>query len=185
MTTTDAGPVVTVERWPSERNLLAIVVLASIGLWIALCFSIIGIIYAGMIAVFFFVGHVGFVAHLRGNAVRLGPQQMPDLHDRVVAIAARFGMPPPEAYLMQSGGTLNALATRFFGSRFIVLYSDLLEACGDNEDARDFIVAHELGHLKAGHLTGRWFLMPGLLVPFLGSAWSRACEYTCDRYGKA
>jgi len=176
---------ITIDRWPSERNLLALVVLASIGLWTALCFSIIGIIYAGMFAVFFFVTHVGFVAHLRGSAVRLGPGQMPELHARVTSIARRFGMEPPAAYLMQSGGALNALATRFFRSRFIVLYSDLLEACGDNEDARDFIVAHELGHLKAGHLTGRWFLMPGLLVPFLGTAWSRACEYTCDRYGRA
>jgi hypothetical protein len=131
------------------------------------------------------VAHVGFVAHLRGSAVRLGPEQMPELNARVESIARRFGMEPPAAYLMQSGGALNAMATRFFRSRFIVLYSDLLEACGDNEDARDFIVAHELGHLKAGHLTGRWFLMPGLLVPFLGTAWSRACEYTCDRYGRA
>ena len=176
---------ITVDRWPGERNLLALVVIASIAIWTALCVSIIGIVYAGFFAVFFFMAHVGFVAHLRGSAVRLGPSQMPELHGRVVEIARRFGMQPPAAYLMQSGGALNAMATRFFGSRFIVLYSDLLEACGDNEDARDFIVAHELGHLKAGHLTGRWFLMPGLLVPFLGTAWSRACEYTCDRYGRA
>ncbi len=176
---------ITVDRWPSERNLFALVVLASIGIWVALCFSIIGIVYAGFFAVFFFLAHVGFVAHLRGSAVRLGPDQMPELHARVESIARRFGMDPPAAYLMQSGGALNAMATRFFRSRFIVLYSDLLEACGENEDARDFIVAHELGHLKAGHLTGRWFLMPGLLVPFLGTAWSRACEFTCDRYGRA
>jgi hypothetical protein len=91
----------------------------------------------------------------------------------------------PDAYLLQSGGVLNAFATRFFGSNFIVLYSDLLEACGDDEVARDFIVAHELGHLKAGHLTWRWLLLPGLLVPFLGQAYSRACEYTSDRYGMA
>ena len=37
-------PIVQVERWPSERNLLALVAIASIGLWTALCFSIIGIV---------------------------------------------------------------------------------------------------------------------------------------------
>jgi beta-lactamase regulating signal transducer with metallopeptidase domain len=47
------------------------------------------------------------------------------------------------------------------------------------------IVAHELGHIKEGHLKHLWFLLPGLFVPFLGSALSRAREYTCDRYGMA
>jgi len=183
-----SGPMATpidVERWPSERNLLAVVVLAALGLWIALFVSIIGIVYAAMLGLFFFVAHVGFIAHLRGSAVRLGPEQMPELHERVVALSQRIGLAPPAAYLMQAGGTLNALATRFLRSEFIVLYSDLLDACGDNAEARDFIIAHELGHLKAGHLRGRWFLLPGLLVPFLGTAYSRACEHTCDRYGLA
>jgi Zn-dependent protease with chaperone function len=186
--TAGPGPIATpiaVERWPSERNLLALVVLAALGLWIALAVSIIGIVYAAMLGVFFFVAHVGFIAHLRGSAVRLGPEQMPELHQRVVALSQRLGLEPPAAYLMQAGGTLNALATRFLRSQFIVLYTDLLEACGDNTEARDFIIAHELGHLKAGHLRGRWFLLPGLLVPFLGTAYSRACEHTCDRYGMA
>jgi hypothetical protein len=67
----------------------------------------------------------------------------------------------------------------------IVLFSDLIEACGENTAARDMIVAHELGHLKEGHLKWHWFLLPGLLFPFLGQALSRAREYTCDRYGLA
>jgi Peptidase family M48 len=66
-----------------------------------------------------------------------------------------------------------------------VLLSDLLEACGDNRAARDMIIGHELGHIRAGHLRGRWLLMPASFVPFLGSALSRAREYTCDRYGWA
>ena len=180
-----AAPPVVVERWPSERNLLALVVMAALALWVALTFSIIGIAYAALLGLFFFAVHVGFIAHLRGSAVRLGPEQMPELHQRVVALSQRIGLAPPAAYLMQAGGTLNALATRFLRSQFIVLYSELLDACGDNEDARDFIIAHELGHLKAGHLRGRWFLLPGLFVPFLGTAYSRACEYTSDRYGLA
>jgi Zn-dependent protease with chaperone function len=180
-----SAPPVAVERWPSERNLLALVVMAAIALWVALAVSIIGIVYAALLGAFFFIAHVGFIAHLRGSAVRLGPEQMPELHQRVVTLSQRIGLEPPAAYLMQAGGTLNALATRFLRSQFIVLYSDLLDACGDNEDARDFIIAHELGHLKAGHLRGQWFLLPGLLVPFLGTAYARACEHTSDRYGLA
>lgn len=184
----DAPPVepIRVERWPTELPLLVLVVSASIALWFVICISIIGAIYAGLIAVFLMFSQIAFVAHLRGSAVRLGPDQFPDLHRRVEELAARVGLKePPAAYVMQAGGALNALATRFFRARFIVLYSDLLDACGENVQARDMIIGHELGHLKAGHLNWRWFLFPGLALPFLGSAYSQAREYTCDRYGLA
>jgi len=177
---------VLVRRCPTEKPLLIMVIVAALCLWMLLIFSFIGIFYAVLIAVFFFLGHLAFIAHLRGSGVRLGPEQMPELHRRVGELSGRLGMrQPPVAYVIQAGGQLNALATKFLGSQFIVLYSDLLEACGENDEARDFIVAHELGHLKAGHLRARWLLLPGLLVPFLGSAYSRACEYTSDQYGLA
>src|SRR5262249_50813733 len=85
----------------------------------------------------------------------------------------------------QHDGALNAFAMRFLRAHMIVLFSDLLEACGENTAARDMIIGHELGHIRAGHLRGRWLLMPASFVPFLGSALSRAREYTCDRYGSA
>jgi hypothetical protein len=47
------------------------------------------------------------------------------------------------------------------------------------------IIAHELGHIQAGHLVWHWLLLPSSLVPFLGAALSRAREYTCDRFGLA
>src|SRR2546425_9286166 len=179
-------PPVPVNRWPSERPLLAFVVLAAMGLGVLIAMSVIGIVYAVMIGLFLFFAHLAFISHLRGNGVRLGPEQMPELHARVAELAGRLGMRRmPDAYVLQMGGALNALATRFLGSQFIVLYSDLLDGCGDNTEARDFIIAHELGHLHAGHLRLRCLLAPGLFVPFLGTAYSRACEYTSDRYGMA
>jgi len=148
--------------------------------------SIFGLIYVALIGLFLFFAHLAFVTHIRGSAVRLGPEQFPELHRRVEELAARAGIGKmPEAYLMQAGGTLNALATKFLGTQMIVLYSDLLEACGDDESARDMIIGHELGHIKAGHLRWIWLLIPGLIVPFLGAAYSRAREFTCDRYGAA
>lgn len=177
---------VRVARRPGERPLQVLVWLAAIGLWVVLAVSIVGIVYAALLGIFFFVAHLAFIAHLRGSAVKLGPDQMPELHGRVVELSEQIGLRRvPDAYVVQAGGSLNALATKFLRSNFIVLFSDLLEACGDNTTARDFIVAHELGHLHAGHLRLRWLLLPGLFVPFLGSAYSRACEYTCDRYGLA
>lgn len=179
-------PAIMVQPWPSERPLFALTLLVALALWVVLIVTIVGAVYAAIFALLFWVMHVGFVAYVRGSAVRLGPDQFPELHSAVVRLAGRIGLDPvPEAYLMQAGGALNAFATRFLGTHIVVLFSDLLDACGENTAARDMIIAHELGHVHRGHLRWHWVLMPAGLVPFLGSWLSRAREYTCDRYGLA
>jgi hypothetical protein len=50
----------------------------------------------------------------------------------------------------------------------IVLYSDSLEACGDDTAARDVIIAQELGHISAGHVRSHWFLMPAAAYQLRG-----------------
>jgi len=178
--------IIRVERWPAEYPLFTAAVVISILAWILLTISIIGIAYVAIIAVLIWFLHMGFVAHVRGNGVRLGPDQFPELHARIEEIARRMEMEQvPEAYLMQAGGALNAFATRFLRRHMVVLFSDLLEACHGNDAARDMIIGHELGHIHAGHLRFRWLIMPASFIPFLGSALSRAREFTCDRYGYA
>ncbi|MFI5007264.1 MAG: M48 family metalloprotease [Solirubrobacterales bacterium] len=184
--TRTAEPRIVVQRWPTELPLLALVALSAAAIWALLFLSLIGFVYAFFIGLFLFFAHLGFIAYVRGSAVRLGPDQFPEIHRRVQELCARAGIEEvPEAYLMEAGGTLNALATKFLRSRMIVLFSDLLDACGDNTTARDMVIGHELGHIKAGHLQWSWLLFPGMLVPFLGTTYSRAREYTCDRYGAA
>ncbi|HYX33699.1 MAG TPA: M48 family metallopeptidase, partial [Oligoflexus sp.] len=73
---------------------------------------------------------------------------------------------------------------KWLSSTMIILYSDLVDACRENPKALDMILGHELGHISAGHLKATWFLLPGLAFPFLGKAYSRAREFTCDRYGR-
>ena len=172
-------------RWPTEIPLFLAVAFVAGLIWLVLVLSVFGVVYGALIGLFFFVSHLAFVSHLRGSGVRLGPDQFPDLHRRVTELARAMGMEPPAAYLIQAGGSLNAFATRFLGRDIVVLYSDLLEACGDDGDARDMIITHELAHLKCGHLRWTWLILPGYAMPFLGSALSRAREYTCDRYGLA
>src|SRR5690606_13661244 len=177
---------VTIERWPSERPLFIVSLLAATLIWALLVASVIGAVYAVAFLAFFFIGHVAFMARLRGSAVRVGPAQLPELHEAVTRLAGRIGLDPvPAVYLMQADGALNALATRFLGSHVVVLFADLLDACGTDEAARDMIIAHELGHVHAGHLRWMWYLAPSHFIPFLGSALSRAREFTCDRYGLA
>lgn len=177
---------VRVERWPTESRLKITIILISIAAWILLLVTVFGFIYAVFIGLFFFVSHLTFIAYVRGNAVKLGPEQFPELYERVCELSQKAGLRKiPEAYIMQAGGVLNALATKLGRSKMIIIYSDMLDACGENEGACDMIIGHEIGHLKAGHLNGIWFLLPGLFFPFLGSAYSRAREFTCDRFGMA
>ena len=161
---------VLVNRWPTEIPLLILVAFAAAGVWFMLAISLIGMFYVAFIGLFLFFAHAVFVAHIRGSGVRLGPNQFPELFQRVEVLAAQMGIASmPEAYLMEAGGTLNAFATRFLRSRLIVLYTDLIDACDEDTAARDMVIAHELGHIKAGHFRGMWFLAPAMMIPFLGT----------------
>ncbi len=179
--------VIKVRRWPTERPLLYLNLIAATGLWIAflrISPRMLGwtLGFAGLMALM----RIAMIAQIRGSAIRLGPEQFPDIYRRVEELARRMELRRmPEVYLMQQDGALNAFATRFMRSHMVVLFADLLEACGSNDAARDMIIGHELGHIRAGHLRFHWILLPVSFVPFIGSALSRAREYTCDRYGRA
>jgi Zn-dependent protease with chaperone function len=134
---------------------------------------------------------LGMFAHglalgrVRGNAVRVSERQFPQLHRLATAHGRRLGLKQtPTVYVMESGGLLNAFATRFLGRDFVIIHSDVLElALAQGEAAVGFIMGHELAHVWRGHLKHRWLTTPGRLFPYLGAAYSRACEYTCDRVG--
>jgi Zn-dependent protease with chaperone function len=121
-----------------------------------------------------------------GNMILLGHNQFPALHSMVVEGAREIGLAePPKTFLYNSNGTYNAFARRLMGGRYIFLTSALVEA---NNDAQvRFVIGHELGHHAAGHLNP-WLnalKLPAHIVPFLGKAYSRSREYTCDSIGAA
>ena len=177
---------VELKRWPAEIPLFLFVLFFSLFMWIAIAVTIIGAIYAVIFVFSFFLLHLRFITYLRGSGVELSEKQFPEIYSRFVILSKRAGMKKiPEAYILQSEGAINAFATKFMGRKFVVLYTDLLEACEGNESALDMIIGHELAHVKAGHLRWLWLITPGLIFPFIGSAYSRAREFTCDRYGTA
>lgn len=187
----DAAPAELVLR--SERILFATLVVVSIALEVVLIASLasgtpaaaVVLLYAVLIAAVMWLLHAFSLGYLRGNGVLVTQEQFPLVHDQIQTHAQRLGLArTPTVYIVQAGGLLNAFATRFVGRDFIVLYSDVVAlAVTRGEAALGFIVAHELGHHWRGHLRYRWLIAPARLVPYLGSAYSRACEYTCDRLG--
>jgi Zn-dependent protease with chaperone function len=169
---------------PKERTYFAIALLISGLIYLALVVSIVGLAYIAIGALIALVAHGLFIGQLRGNGVRVSERQFPELHRLVERLSREMELPAvPDVYVLQAGGVLNAFATRFLGRNFVVIYSDALELAYQNgEPAVGFVVAHELAHVKRKHLSKRWLLYPAMFVPFLGTAYSRACEYTCDRF---
>ncbi len=145
--------------------------------------TVVPALYGLILFPFFLIGHALFLGHIGGTGVRVSETQLPELYQRVVKLSERLKLPEvPEVYVIQAGGILNALATKLFSRRYIILYSTLIDSC-HTDDEVDFVVAHELAHHAAGHLSMHLFTAPVRLVPLLGPAYSRACEYTCDRAG--
>src|SRR3954462_4062256 len=88
-----------------------------------------------------------FVGYVRGNGIRVSERQFPDLMAMADRHARRLGMDEtPDIFILQSGGVLNAFATRFLGRNFVVLYSDVLAlATEKGEKAVSFVLGHEMG----------------------------------------
>ena len=178
---------------PRERYLYAAMVVVSLMVYGGLILAGVAnpeagatiVAYAIMFSLLAMFAHGLALGRVRGNAVRVSERQFPQLHRLAAAHARRLGLKRvPEVYVMESGGLLNAFATRFLGRDFVIVYSDVLElALAQGEAAVGFIMGHELAHVWRGHLKHRWLTTPGRLFPYLGAAYSRACEYTCDRVG--
>lgn len=172
----------------NEKNLFPIMLAISVLAWLVLLVGTVGaiLVYALVVFVAYCFAQSALISYIKGNGVRITSEQFPELKQQIARCCERLGhTPEPEAYLMQMGGALNAFATRFFGRDFIVLYADVVDSLHDNPDALNFYIGHEIGHIKRQHLKWGKVLLPAMLLPLIGPAYSRAREYTCDRHGLA
>ena len=134
------------------------------------------------------------------SAVKVTPQQCPDLHAKLQIACTTLGVDMPDFFIQQ-----NPIVNAFTGGvekPVIVMHSGLLERLSDEEVLA--VVAHEVGHIHAEHvlyLTAARLIealanisiariIPGAeIVKFLISAgissallgWARRAELSCDR----
>lgn len=167
-----------------ENIYFIITLLFSLLVYAVLVFSIVGIAIILVIMLISYFFHALSMASIRRNGVRLSEQQFPDIHEKAVNLSKDMELKKvPTIYVMESMGILNAFASRFFGKNMVVVYSEIFDLIEDNrENEVMFILAHEFAHLKRRHVLVHLLLLPAMFIPFLGEAYLRACEYTCDRY---
>ncbi len=171
----------------NEKSLFVIHLFLSLVFWFSIIVGTLGI--ALIYVLLFFIGYLfaqsGLIAWIRGNGIKISEQQFPDLYQRYQQCCQKLNIDTmPEAYILEGGGILNAFATRFLGRNFVVLYSNIIDAMSDNPEAINFYFGHELAHIKRNHLKWSAVIWPSNLLPWIGAAYSRACEYTCDQFGK-
>lgn len=133
------------------------------------------------------------------SAVKVTPQQCPDLYAKLQVACTTLGVDMPELFVQQ-----NPVVNAFTGGverPIIVLYSQLIERLDDEEVLA--VLAHEVGHIHSGHVL---YLTAARLIEFLAKtavlaspltmiikelltlsmraallAWARRAELSCDR----
>jgi Zn-dependent protease with chaperone function len=170
----------------NENLMYGLCIIVSIIVAIYLLVSIIGaviFIVLGLISLF---SHAISMSHIQVNGVRVKENQFPELYNKVEELSEKMELKKvPEVYVVESGGLLNAFATKvfgFFGKNMVVLYSDFVDISFEsNGNEIDYVIAHELAHIKRNHIVKAFFIFPAMWIPFIGVSFSRMAEYTCDR----
>jgi Zn-dependent protease with chaperone function len=90
---------------------------------------------------------IEYISHV-GGAIRIGPKQMTKHYQMLLECCAVLDVAEPELYCMQGG--VNAF-TSGHNHPFIVLETGLLELLEDDDEVMA-VIAHELGHIKCGHV---------------------------------
>jgi len=174
--------------YPRERTLGLITLVLGIMVWIVIVVGTIGMAFMGLLVgfVFYLFAQSALIAHIKGNGVELTESQFPDLYKHFVFCCGRLEMSErPSAYILNGNGGLNAFATKFLKSHFVVLLSDVVDAMDGDSDGIRFYIGHELGHIKRKHIRGNLLRWPVLWLPLIGAAYSRSRESTCDLHGRA
>jgi len=179
-------------RYPYEYAILGTTIIV-VGLIIAVtaaatvCTS--AIFVPAVVIMGYFAGqsrHRALIAQAQHVTVQSAPEVMSLIQDN----SARLQVEPVNVFIVPSN-QLNAYTFGMDTPKAIVLYSSLFKIM--DRDEIQFILGHEMGHVKLGHT---WLntLVGGIagIPSTLGAAaimelafrwWNRACEYSADRAG--
>lgn len=125
------------------------------------------------------------------DGVEITERQLPEVYKIYTDLARDMGFTGtglkavPRLFLVNGNGVMNAFASKCrIQQGYVVIYSDIVDLAYEhgNFGAIRFVLAHELGHIKCGHVSlWRNAVSPIMNVLFLAKSLSRAQEYTADR----
>lgn len=123
------------------------------------------------------------------NSVRLGPDQLPEVHAILERQCRALRIAPPALYVsaVAGVGVSDAIALRGGRARGIVLGEKLFDGFGDVAERQDvfaFVIGHELGRLLLGHASWWSELLLGYLrhIPVLRLPVAMVETYSRDRF---
>lgn len=173
-------------RHSKESTYFIIAAIISIPIWlVAIIFVWWLVIIAGVFSLI--IGQY-FRAVIYGNTVKVKPDQFQQVNAIVAQCADYLQLSQvPEVFILSGQGVLNAMAIRFVAGKYVLLYGELMDLMlrrGQIDEVK-MIIGHELAHHALGHVSiwKNLLLIPARIIPFLGSAYGRACELSADRVG--
>ncbi len=190
--TTRPRPLGTDYRYPTEHAILlgtGLLVAAVIALTSAATVCGSAVFVAVMLGAAYFANQAHHRSLMR-QAHPVTAETLPDLHSLVQATAQRLGATGVATYVAPVPA-LNAYTFGLSDPKVVVLYAGLFKVLDGRE--LQFIIGHEMGHLRLGHTVLNSLLggMAGIPSPYLGAvalyfafrSWNRACEFSADRAG--
>lgn len=146
------------------------------------------LLLTGIVAIVAFPFGVNlYYAKYRSRAIKITENNFPEVYNNIAKFSHKIGLKKvPEALLIQQNGVMNAFSAFIIRKQYIEIDSDLFEIAYreyTDLDSINFIIAHELAHIKYKHATFYYnlFIMFSTIIPIIGSTASRAREYSCDR----
>lgn len=159
--------------WVALGATLLFVTLSTMG------FGLIGV-FAGAIGAYFAAKKAR--AYIRGSAIQVTAEQMPEIHAVVQEFAQRLGMAEaPELYLAEDS-VANGIAVKLGKKNIVILTDDAIwgALASPNPKALGFIIGHEMAHIALGHTGVVRSMMRAVMRPL-----SRLDEMSADNVALA
>lgn len=141
-----------IEKGTNPRVVIAFVVAALAALLSIVLTS--GILLIVLIGGLLFARHLNrkATALIHGSGIKVDEGQFPEIHGCVRDFARRFGIAPPEVYIVESN-IVNAMAVKYGRKNVILLTDDLIHGClySGVPQALAYVLGHELAHVALGH----------------------------------